>query len=606
MSGNGFKDISQSTVQVNKDHQYALKVYAERLEAELETVDKLLNVAELDEEESQPDIGGSIQVAGSSKPSGLLSSSDLLSQDSPFYDDAVRRQRYISLTEHRPMKSKELESLAEAVRFENLRIRAYEAQSRGEQLFVSQYSMKDLESTEGLDWERIATKVRSLDSTALSQRSAKECEIRWLGDRHPKFNHSPWTASEISAAKSLVEGRTGNDVDWTAVAEELGTHRTPIDVMRHTVPRKVHVWDAESDRRLIEAVKIYGTESWSLVARAVSEDAQMGSCQNRWYRTLDPSIRRGNWSPEEDAQLRLAVELYGHAWMEVASVIPGRNNEQCRDRWSERLNPKIAKGRWTPEEDAKLLVAVEELGTGKWKEVSDRVGTGRTDNTCRYRYESLKGQDGAEETRASDEVQATSATRQDSAASKPKRRSRKGKERSTTTDSVNSTLPASESSQATQPKPKPRARPRKKPQEQEGDQPSTSNPPASEGEADAQPRIDNGNPKSRPRARPVKRAKVQAQASPETPAPSQSTSQRSPLESRIKGTTASTQTSQSPDSGEERSGSATPHPSLKRPNATPESERTPGRKRRKAQNNHQVESTEQTGGAPELGLLPEG
>jgi hypothetical protein len=42
MTSNGLKDIVQSAVQVNKDHQFALKVYTERLEAELEAVDKLL------------------------------------------------------------------------------------------------------------------------------------------------------------------------------------------------------------------------------------------------------------------------------------------------------------------------------------------------------------------------------------------------------------------------------------------------------------------------------------------------------------------------------------------------------------------------------------
>jgi hypothetical protein len=34
--------------------------------------------------------------------------------------------------------------------------------------------------------------------------------------------------------------------------------------MRNTIARKTHVWDAESDRRLAEAVQKYGTESWSL------------------------------------------------------------------------------------------------------------------------------------------------------------------------------------------------------------------------------------------------------------------------------------------------------------------------------------------------------
>jgi hypothetical protein len=37
-----FKELSQKAVAANKDHQYALKVYTERLESELQTVDKLL------------------------------------------------------------------------------------------------------------------------------------------------------------------------------------------------------------------------------------------------------------------------------------------------------------------------------------------------------------------------------------------------------------------------------------------------------------------------------------------------------------------------------------------------------------------------------------
>lgn len=36
------KELAQKALQANKDHQYALKVYTERLEAELEAVDKLL------------------------------------------------------------------------------------------------------------------------------------------------------------------------------------------------------------------------------------------------------------------------------------------------------------------------------------------------------------------------------------------------------------------------------------------------------------------------------------------------------------------------------------------------------------------------------------
>ena len=36
------KNLVPAAVQANKEHQYALKVYSERLEAELEHLDKLL------------------------------------------------------------------------------------------------------------------------------------------------------------------------------------------------------------------------------------------------------------------------------------------------------------------------------------------------------------------------------------------------------------------------------------------------------------------------------------------------------------------------------------------------------------------------------------
>ena len=38
----GVKELIRTSLQASKDHQYALKVYTERLEAELDAVDKLL------------------------------------------------------------------------------------------------------------------------------------------------------------------------------------------------------------------------------------------------------------------------------------------------------------------------------------------------------------------------------------------------------------------------------------------------------------------------------------------------------------------------------------------------------------------------------------
>ncbi|OBZ76938.1 snRNA-activating protein complex subunit 4 [Grifola frondosa] len=364
------KEIAHKAVQANKDHQYALKVYTERLEAELEVVDKLLTAADVcHEDELDLNVGGSVLIPGSVRAVGPVSSSELLAGNSPFRRDALKRQRYVESTLYHPMKGPELEALADAVRSENYRIYALEAQMRGNSL--------------GIDWERVAMKV---SSSSTVQRSAKECEIRWLGERHPQFSNTPWTQAEIAKVKELVHGLAAGQIDWVEIAEKLGTQRTPVDCMRHAITRKAHVWNSDSDNRLIEAVKIYGADNWMLVARFVSEDATASQCQNRYMRTLDPSIKRGAWTEDEDARLRQAVAVFGNSWVDIATFVPGRNNEQCRDRYQEYLNPTVTKGKWTPDQDQALLHAVEQVGESKWKEVSQLLNIGRTDNMCRVRY----------------------------------------------------------------------------------------------------------------------------------------------------------------------------------------------------------------------------
>lgn len=88
------KELAQRALQSNKDHQYALRVYTERLEAELEVVDKLLvsrptmpivgghvrmltrgpmqAASELPDDDADVDAGGVIAVPGAVKAVGLL------------------------------------------------------------------------------------------------------------------------------------------------------------------------------------------------------------------------------------------------------------------------------------------------------------------------------------------------------------------------------------------------------------------------------------------------------------------------------------------------------------------------------------------------------
>ncbi|KAF8843148.1 hypothetical protein BDN67DRAFT_964789 [Paxillus ammoniavirescens] len=386
------RELAQKAIEANKEHQHALKVYTKRLEVELETADKLLDaidVAELDDEPDL-DVGGSVVIPGCVRVSAPISTKELLSPGSPFRDDALRRSRYMSFVEVRTMKARELEALAEAVRTENYRKYALDAQRRGRPTFptIGDQVTNSLElNKEGLDWDRIAEKMSVLSAAT---RTARECEIRWLGDQHPVFNHEPWSQDEIMKLKSLVAECKDGPLDWVDIAERLGTNRTPLDCMRNGTTRRTHQWTAESDDRLLQAIHVYGHDNWHLVARYVSEDVTPSQCSNRFQKTIDPSLKRVNWTPEEDARLRIAVAAYGSSWIDIAAVLPGRHNDQCRDRWTEQVNPAVNKNKWTNQEDRMLLDFTHQHENASWKETAEHVGNGRTENMCRTRYAVLQ------------------------------------------------------------------------------------------------------------------------------------------------------------------------------------------------------------------------
>jgi len=90
------------------------------------------------------------------------------------------------------------------------------------------------------------------------------------------------------------------------------------------------------------------------------------------------------WTPAEDDQLRSVVMAGPVKWSAVAELIGTRNAKQCRERWHYQLNPDIKKGRWTAEEDA--LIAA--LTHGEWARVA-RALPGRTDMAIKNRYHTL-------------------------------------------------------------------------------------------------------------------------------------------------------------------------------------------------------------------------
>lgn len=97
--------------------------------------------------------------------------------------------------------------------------------------------------------------------------------------------------------------------------------------------------------------------------------------------------RGGLWTNAEDEVLKAALQKYGsNQWSRIASLLPRKSAKQVKARWNEWLSPSIRKTEWTREEEERLLHLAKIMPT-QWRTIAPMVG--RTAAQCLEHYEML-------------------------------------------------------------------------------------------------------------------------------------------------------------------------------------------------------------------------
>ncbi|RUS14959.1 hypothetical protein BC937DRAFT_93101 [Endogone sp. FLAS-F59071] len=158
---------------------------------------------------------------------------------------------------------------------------------------------------------------------------------------------------------------------------------------RRSKNRDRSVWTPEEDNLLRLAVQLYGdkTEKWAKIAACVPGRTNK-NCRKRWFHSLDPSLRKGAWTEEEDAMLRQGVAKHPSQWSKIADLIQGRTDDQCAKRWRESLDPSINRSEWTADEDALLLHKFDQYGS-QWQKIASYF-PGRPGLHCRNRWRKIQ------------------------------------------------------------------------------------------------------------------------------------------------------------------------------------------------------------------------
>ena len=106
-------------------------------------------------------------------------------------------------------------------------------------------------------------------------------------------------------------------------------------------------------------------------------------CKSRWKK-IDPSLAKEAFTAAED-EIILKGEREGLSWPEIAHQLPGRNSDQIRSRFINAINPQRLKNvAWTVEETRILHQAQSELGN-KWSVIASLL-PGRSENDIKNHW----------------------------------------------------------------------------------------------------------------------------------------------------------------------------------------------------------------------------
>ncbi|XP_023676431.2 snRNA-activating protein complex subunit 4 isoform X2 [Paramormyrops kingsleyae] len=240
------------------------------------------------------------------------------------------------------------------------------------------------------DWEKIA----NVDFEGT--RSAEDMRRFWENYLHLSINKSCWKEEEIEKLRGIVEQH--QSCNWDQIAEDLGTNRTAFMCLQ-THQRYINKnfkkkgWTKEEDevlRDLVDKMRIGNFIPYTQISYFM-EGREAAQLIYRWTQVLDPTLRKGHWTKDEDEMLLRAVAKYGvRDWWKIRNEVPGRNDGQCRDRYLDCLREDVKKGRWSQEEESMLIRLVEKYGAGRWAKIASEIPN-RIDSQCLQKWKLMTG-----------------------------------------------------------------------------------------------------------------------------------------------------------------------------------------------------------------------
>ncbi|XP_054812427.1 transcription factor MYB35-like [Prosopis cineraria] len=123
------------------------------------------------------------------------------------------------------------------------------------------------------------------------------------------------------------------------------------------------LWTPEEDAKLLAYVSNHGTGNWTLVPKKAGLNRCGKSCRLRWTNYLRPDLKHHSFTPQEEELIINLHQAIGSRWSLIARRLPGRTDNDVKNHWNTKLRKKLMKMGIDPVTHKPVSQVLSDLGT---------------------------------------------------------------------------------------------------------------------------------------------------------------------------------------------------------------------------------------------------